>query len=161
VPELLLQLLDEGLADAVLLVVLLVVVALLRAGVTANRGYVDHTVSEFEEGSAHDGDVEVGDVVQDEARQILVLVLADPLDEARGRQLFPQLVGCQAVLGEAEVEELPHIDSRWVAELLLLLGKVAAADVANGNLLAQTGKEVEHLGSGILERELTILAIEP
>lgn len=33
-----------------------------------------------------------------------------------------------------------------VADLLLLLGEVRAADVADGALLAEAGEDVEHLG---------------
>jgi hypothetical protein len=49
----------------VFLVVLLVVVALLVGGVAADGGDVDHAVAEFDEGAALDGNVEVGNVVQD------------------------------------------------------------------------------------------------
>lgn len=56
---------DHGGADVVLNVVFLVVVAFLDGGVTADGGDVDHAVAEFDKGAALDGDVEVGDVVQD------------------------------------------------------------------------------------------------
>lgn len=65
VREGLLELGDHGGADVVLDVVSLVVVALLDGGVTANGGDVDHTVAELDKGTALDGDIEVGDVVED------------------------------------------------------------------------------------------------
>jgi hypothetical protein len=52
-------------SDVVLNVVLVVVVALLDAGVTADGGDVDHAVAELDEGAAFYGDVEVGNVVED------------------------------------------------------------------------------------------------
>jgi hypothetical protein len=58
-----LELGDHGLPDLVLEVVLLVFVALVGGGVTADRGHVDHAVAELDEGTALNGDVEVGDVV--------------------------------------------------------------------------------------------------
>jgi len=149
VSEALLELLDKLGAHLVDLVVGLKVVALLGGGVAADGRDVDHAVAVLDEGAALDGDVEVGDVVQDEAHELLVLVLANPLDEAVGGELLAELVGRQAVLGEAEVEEGGD-DRVGVAELLLLLGQVAAADEADGTLLAQTCEQVEDLwGDGL------------
>ena len=147
--EALAQLLDEGLAHAVLNVVLLVGVALGGARVTANGRNVDHAVAELDKGAALDGDVEVGDVVQHEAHQLLVLLFADVLDEAVGGQLLAQLVGSQAVLGEAEVEEGRHVRVGR-AELFLLLDEVGAAYEADGDFLAEAGEELEDLGGGAL-----------
>lgn len=62
-----LELGDHGGADLVLDVVGLVVVALLGGGVAADGGDVDHAVAELDEGAALDGNVEVGDVVEDPA----------------------------------------------------------------------------------------------
>lgn len=143
--EALAQLLDKLLAHVVLLVVLLVVVALLDGGVAADGADVDHAVAELDKGAALDGDVEVGDVVQAEADELLVLGLAEPADEAVGGQLLAVLVGGQAVLGEAEVEEGRHGHVRG-AQLLLLLGQVAAAHEADGALLPQPREQVQHLG---------------
>ena len=82
--KLLLELLHELLAHTVLFVILLKIVPLLDAGVAANGRHINHAVAELDEGAALDGDVQVGDVMQDEAHQLLVLLLADPLDEAVG-----------------------------------------------------------------------------
>ena len=46
-------------------IVLLVFVALFSGCVTADRRDVDHAVAELDKGTALDGDVEVGDVVED------------------------------------------------------------------------------------------------
>lgn len=70
VGEGLLELGDHGGADIVGLVVRLVLVALVSRGVTADGGHVDHAVAEFNEGAALDGDVEVGDVVENPAIRV-------------------------------------------------------------------------------------------
>lgn len=76
-----LDVLDKLLANAVLEIVLLVLVALLDAGVTTNWADIDHAVAELDKGTALLGDLEVGNVVQDELDELLVGLLADPLDE--------------------------------------------------------------------------------
>ena len=149
VAEALPKLLDHGGAHLVLVVVLEEVETLLMARVTADRADVDHAVAELDESAALDGDVHVGNVVQDERGQLLVLLLSDPLDEAAGRQRLAVLEGSQAVLGKAEVEERQDVDGRR-AQLLLLLGEVGAADEADGDLLAETSEEVQHLRGGTL-----------
>ena len=58
---------DHGLPDLVLEIKLLVLVALFSGGVATDRGDVNHAVAELDEGTTLDGDVEVGDVVQDPA----------------------------------------------------------------------------------------------
>ncbi len=138
------QLLDEGGPDAVLEIVLLEGEALLEIGIAADRRDVDHAVAELDKGAALDGDVEVGDVVQDEVDELFVLSLADPLDEARARQGLAQLPGRQAVLAEAEVEHARH-GPVGGAELLLLLHQVRAAHVPYGDLLPQRRERGQHL----------------
>jgi hypothetical protein len=66
-----LELGDHGGADVVLDVVDLVVVAFLDGGITADGGDVDHAVAELDEGAAFDGDVEVGDVVEDPVKNTI------------------------------------------------------------------------------------------
>ena len=73
--------LDKLLANAVLEIVLLVLVALLDAGVTTDGADIDHAVAELDESTALLRDLEVGDVVEDELDELLVRLLADPLDE--------------------------------------------------------------------------------
>lgn len=139
---------DKGLANLGGLVVGLEGVTLLVASVTADRADVDHAVAELDKGTALDGDVEVGNVVQTEVGKLLPLVLADPLDEAVGGELLAELEGRQTVLGEAVVEEGGDGDAGGLAELLLLLDEVGAADEADCALLAELAKEGEHLGGG-------------
>jgi hypothetical protein len=64
----LLYILHKLLPDLVLQVVRLVIQPFLNAGITSDRRDVDHAVAEFDEGAAFDGEVEVGDVVQDPGR---------------------------------------------------------------------------------------------
>jgi hypothetical protein len=142
---------DKGLADLGGLVVGLEVVALLGGGVTADGADVDHAVAELDKGAALDRDVEVGDVVEAEVGELLVLVLADPADEAVGGKGLPQLEGRQAVLGEAEVEEGRNGNAGGLAELLFLLLQVGAADEANGALLTELLEDVESLDRGALQ----------
>lgn len=150
VTEALAQLGDKGLADLVDLVVGLVVVALLDACVAPHGRDVDHAVAELDKGAALDGHVEVGNVVQAKVDELLVLGLADPLDEAVGGQRLPVLVRRQAVLGEAKVEERLDVHVGR-AQLFLLLDQVAAAHEADGGFLAEAGEELEHLGGNGLE----------
>lgn len=145
VAESLTQLLDKSLADLVHLVIGLVVVALLDTGVTADGRDVDHAVAEFNKSAALDGDVEVGNVVETKVDELLVLGLADPLNEAVGRECLAVLVRRQAVLGEAKVEESLDVHI-GCAELFLLLDQVAAAHETDGGLLAESSEELEHLG---------------
>lgn len=145
------QLLDEGLADLVLEVVGLVVEALLGGGVAADGGDVDHAVAELDEGAALDGEVEVGDVVQDEADELLVGVLAQPLDEAVARQRRPHLVRREPVLAEAEVEHPRHRLPRQHPQLLLLLHQVRAPHEPDRHLLPQLVQRVHHFRGDALE----------
>lgn len=154
VPEALLERRDKLLSDPGALVKRLKVVALLVARVPANGADIDHAVAKLNKGAAHDGDVKVGDVVQDELDELLVGFLADPADEAVGLERLAELVRRQAVLGEAKVEERNDGRARGLAQLLLLLGEVGAADVADGAFLAERGEEGEHLGG----RGLRLLA---
>ena len=70
VRERLLKRAHHGGPDVVLDVVLLVLIALLGGGVTADGRDIDHAVAELDEGATLDGDVEVGDVVQDPGRNM-------------------------------------------------------------------------------------------
>ncbi len=142
--------LDKLLPHLGALVVRLKLVALLVARVAADGADVDHAVAELDEGAALDGDVEVGNVVQDKVGELLVLGLADPLDEAVGGQRLAELEGREAVLGEAKVKERRDGRAGGAAELLLLLDEVGAADEADGALLAQGAQDGEDLGGGAL-----------
>lgn len=157
VAETLLESLDELLSNSSLLVESLKVVSLLCASIATNRGDIDHAVSELNKGSALDGDIQIGDVVQAEVDELLVLVLANPLDEAVGLQRRAKLEGRQSILGEAEVEELGDAHAGGLAELLLLLSEVGAADVASRALGAEGLKESENLGGGgLLEAKFVL-----
>lgn len=141
---------DKLLAHLGLLVVLLKLVALLVAGIAANGADIDHAVAELDKGAALDGDVEVGNVVQAKVDELLVLGLADPLDEAVGGQGLAELERRQAVLGEAKVKERRDGGAGRLADLLLLLDQVGAANEADGALLAEGFEEGEDFGGGSL-----------
>lgn len=51
-----------------------------------------------------DGDVQVGDAVQDKRNQLLVLFLSQELDEGLGPKRLSQLRSVETVLGEAVVK---------------------------------------------------------
>ena len=148
--ETLTQLGDKLLADLGLLIILLKGIALIGASIPANGADIDHAIAELDEGAALDGDVEVGNVVQAEVGELLVLVLAEPADEAGGGEGLAELEGGQAVLAEAEVEEGGDGHAGGLADLLLLLGEVGAADEADGALLAEGAQDLEGLGGGWL-----------
>lgn len=80
-------------------------VALLNAGVTANWANVDHAAAEFNKGTTLLRKLDLGNVSKTEVRELLVLLLSKPLDEAVARKRLAHAVGNQAVLGEAEVEQ--------------------------------------------------------
>lgn len=123
---------------------LLVLVALLDGGVPANRANVDHAVPELNESAALHRNVQISHIVQDEPHKLLVVVLANPLDEAVRRERHAHTDGGQAILGEAEVEEGGDGDAGG-AELLLLLGEVGAADETDRNFVAEGREELQHL----------------
>lgn len=124
-----------------------------------------------------DGDVEVGDVVQDEPDELLVLFLAEPLDKALRLELLAETDRSQAVLGKAKVKVVGdcssspnrafsannvrqrHRERGSGGELTVLsvdgkllgdLGEVGSADEADHGLLANLLEEVEHLGRSSL-----------
>jgi hypothetical protein len=72
---------NKLLTDLGILVILLKVVSLLCAGVTADGTDVDHAIAELDEGTALDRNVEISDVVENEVDKFLVLLLSDELDE--------------------------------------------------------------------------------
>lgn len=124
-----------------LLVVFLILIPLLDARVPAHGRHIDHAVPKLDKRAPLDGHVEIRNVMQQDLDQLLVFLLADPLDEAVGRERHAEFVGCQPVLRKAEVEERRHGD-RGGAELFLLFGEVGAADEADGYFLAEGGEQV-------------------
>ena len=132
---------------------LLILVALLDRSVPANRAHVDHAITELNKRAALHRDIQISHVVQDEAHKLLVVVLANPLDEAVRRERHTHANSCKSVLREAEVEEGGDGDAGG-AELFLLLGEVGAADKADRDFVTEGGQELEHLRrDGLEERE--------
>lgn len=143
VREGLLDVLDEFLPYAVLQVMLLILVPLLDACVPADGADVDHAVPELNKGTPLLRDFEVRNVVQYELDELLVLVLADPLDEGRGGEGHAHAVRGETILGEAKVEERCDVD-RGLAELFLLLHKVGPSYETNCDFVTELGEELKH-----------------
>lgn len=148
--ELLLQSCHKFRPHLGVLIIGLEVVSLLSAGVTSHGANVDHSVTELEERASLDGNIQISNVMQNKLDEFLVSLLADPLDEAVGRQLLAQLEGRQAILGEAEVEQGGDGYTGGFADLLLLLFEVGAADEADGAFLAEGGEGGQDFGGGVL-----------
>lgn len=148
VPKLFLEHRHKLFAHLGLFIILLEFVALLVARVAADGANIDHAVAKLDKGAALDGNLQVSDVAQHKVGELLVAGLADPLDEAVGRQRLAELERGEAVFRKAKVKERRDGCAGGPAELLLLLGEVGAADEANGALLAQGAQDGEDLGGG-------------
>ncbi len=119
-----------------------------------------------------DWDVEVGNLVEDELYERLVLVLPEELDERLRRESLAELDGGEAVLSEAVVKVIPdctnsgrlalptsifYVPVRVLTvlsvdgELLGDLGQVRSADEADNSLGADLLQESEHLRSSLLQ----------
>lgn len=103
-------------------------VPLFNTCISANRTNIDHSVSEFNEGTTLLGQLQVRKVSEDEVHQLLVFLLADPLNEAGAGKRLAQTKSHQTILREAEIEKGGHV-RRPRSKLLLLLGKVGSADL--------------------------------
>ena len=80
-----------------------------------------------------------------EIYQPLVLLVAQPGDERLRHQWLAHAIRRETIFGKAKVEERRYRE-RVRAELLLRLGKVGAADEANGDFVAEGREELEHGG---------------
>jgi hypothetical protein len=141
---------DKLLTDLGILVVLLEVVSFLCASVTADGADVNHAVAELDKGSALDGNVEISDVVEDKVGELLVLLFTNEFDEGVWVEWLAELVGSEAVLGEAKVEESGDGLASGLAQLLLLLGEVGTADETDGALWTKLLEDGKNLGGSIL-----------
>ena len=152
VRELLFQSLDHLLSHMVLIVISVELVPLLRCRIPANRAHIDHSIPELDESTPLNRNIQISNVMQDPARQLLVLLLADPANEGGLWERDAHAEGGQTVFGEAEVEEGGY-GYVGCAELFLLFGEVGTADVPNGDVVAEFGEELEHFGGGgLVER---------
>lgn len=148
--ELLLQCRNEGLTDLVLLIIHLILISLPHGCITSNRRNIDHAISILDECASLHWNVKVRNVMQDELDELLVSLLTNKLDKGVCCQRLTELVGCETVLGEAEVEKGGYWDVRC-AELLLLFGEVGTANETDGYFVAEEGEELEGLwGDGLL-----------
>lgn len=103
-------------------------IPLLHAGITSNGADIDHAISELNESTTLPGQLDVGNITKAEIGEILVLLLAEPLNEAVAVQRLAQAPGHEAVLGETEIEQAGDFGGS-IAQLLLLLNVVGAADL--------------------------------
>lgn len=85
-------------------------ITFLDAGSTSNRANVDHSIPELNKSTALAGQLGVGNELENEVDQRLVLVLPKPLNEVvAGKRLAETECG-QTVFGEAEIEHSGNID---------------------------------------------------
>lgn len=103
-------------------------IPLLHTGITSNGADINHAIAELNKGTTLFGQLDVGNITKAEISELLVLLLAEPLDEAVAVEGLAQAPGHEAVLGEAEIEQSGHFSS-GIAQLLLLLNVVRAADL--------------------------------
>src|SRR5262249_14601651 len=136
-----------------LLVICLELIAFLHTRISSHRRNIDHAVPEFDEGAPHYRKLQIRYVSQTELRQPLVFLFAQPADEGGTSKRDAHAVGCQPVLGEAEVEEGCDGDA-GASELFLLFRQVGAANEAYDDFMAEFGKELEHFWRGSLGAEL-------
>lgn len=116
-------------------------------GIPSNGTDVDHAIPEFDKSSPHDWDIQLGDILQDELDQLLVLLLAHPADKALTGQLLSILVRRQTVLGEYVVPVfLDKVGRRVVLKLFANLFEVRASDNTNDALLAKLLEKSTELG---------------
>jgi len=108
--------------------ILLKLIPLVNRSISTNGTNVYHSVAEFKESTPLFRNFQIRDVLENEVDQLLVFLFSDPLNEAIASKRFPQAVGCQAILGEAVVEEGGNAHARG-AKLFLLLIEVGSANL--------------------------------
>ena len=97
----------------------LIVQSLLNTRVPPNRRNVDHAIPELDKRAGLDGDVQIGNVPQDEVDERRVFFLSQPADEGLRREGLPEFESRESVFREAVVEQRGYVDGGG-AELLLL-----------------------------------------
>ena len=147
--KLLLDRLNKRLPNPMLQVKLLILHPLLHTRIPANRTNINHPIPELHKRTPLHRNIQIRDVSKQEIDQLLVRVLAEPLDERMRGQRHAHTDSGEPVLREAEVEEGGYRDAGG-AELLLLFGEVRAANEADRDFVAEGGEELEHFwGNGL------------
>lgn len=125
--------------------------------IPSDRRDVDHAISELDKSTTHDGQIELGDVLEAELGELLVLVLSQPADKALRGQLLAILERGQTVLGKDVVKLLGKVGGCDL-KLLANLFEIATTDDTDDALLAQRGEESMELGCDGLacQREGTV-----
>mmetsp|Transcript_12147 Transcript_12147/g.32576 ORF Transcript_12147/g.32576 Transcript_12147/m.32576 type:complete len:216 (+) Transcript_12147:244-891(+) len=147
VRKLLPHLRHHGFPDVVREVELFELVSLLATAIPANGREVEHALSELNEGTSLDRDVQIGNVVQRPVNHPLQVGLTQVPNKAGLTNLHTVLVREQAILGKAVVE---HV--RAISQLLLLFDKVRASDDTNADLLSKGLQVLDGLGGDHLTR---------
>ena len=110
----------------------------------------DQTIPKLHERPPLHRHIHLAQVLQHKVHQRLILLLAQPPHKALTRELFPESIRCQSILGEAKVKKARHVEPFALGalrhELLLLFLEVRAADEADGAFVAERGKGGEHGG---------------
>jgi len=101
-----------------------------------------------------DGRVNIGNVVQDEPGQLLVLFLSDMTDETLASELFSHLVSGQTVLSKSIVERVDGTGT-GNGELFLDLDEVGTTNKGDDTFFSQVLKKLDHLGFGGLSKDNT------
>src|SRR5450432_244525 len=141
----LLELLNKLLPYLMHLIKRLILIPLLNASIPAHGRHINHAIPKLDKRAPLDRQLEIRNIMQHEFDQGLILLLADPFDKRVRGERHAHLVGRQAILGKAKVEERRDGDGRR-ADLFLLLCEVGAADEADGYFVAQGGEEGQHGG---------------
>lgn len=103
-------------------------IALVNASSTSNGANVDHSIAELNKSTALAGQLSVGNILENEIHQRLVLVLPEPLNEVVASKRLAEAECGQTVFREAEIKHSGNIDSGR-SKLLLLLHKIRAANL--------------------------------
>lgn len=138
--ELLLEGTDHLSTDAVLLVISLKLVSLFGGRVSTDWRNVDHAVTELNESTSSLWKLDLRKILQNEDNELVVLLLAQPIDEGLGGKLFTASVGSETIFSEAVIKHLENIGTK----LFTLLCQIRATNKPNHSLLSDLSQSVLH-----------------
>lgn len=147
--KLLLQRLHKLRPNPMLKIIFIKIRPLLITRVPTHRTNINHAIPELHKRASHNRYLQIRNISQAELNELLVFLLAEPADEGLCGERNAHAEGAEPVLWEAVVEERGYRDGGG-AELFLLLDEIGTAYVADGAFLAESVKELEHFGGGML-----------